>query len=457
MDNTFAFELRSDKTDSRGLQPVRVVYRVEGDRERFATSIKINPGNWNSKEQRAVYKDKETAKAEKLFFANLMLNKDIERINEDLKQVETIVEDIEKDYKKAGVKYSARMVKTEYERLKAEATTTKKDESRTLVYEYIDKYIVEQSTTLTKGTLVVFKSLKKHLQDYAKENKASVLFSGMNIAFFKAFQNYLIETKKLRNTTTAKQLSTLKTVLRYAEAAGVETNNKYKDFTIKREALPVIALTETELSSLFYFDLSDKTAYVNATKPNGEPYKISYYTLGKVRDILCFMAETGIRISDAMNLKHNNILTDKIKVTIVKTKQALEIPLSDFSKFILDKYKETPYPTPRMSNQKFNMYVKELCKLVGINSPVEIVRFRGAERITENYPKYELCSAHVGRKTFCTLSLERGMSAEQTMLISGHLDYKSFKRYVNVTYKVAKKAMDKTRGEIDYKRLMRAV
>lgn len=457
MDNTFAFELRSDKTDKKGLQPVRVVYRVDGCRERFATSLKLNPCNWDAKDQKAVYKDKETAKAENLIFSNLMLSKDIDKVNADLKQVFETVEDIERDFKKKGIKYTAGMVKGEYEKIKAETTTTKKDESRTLVYEYIDKYIAEQSTTLTKGTLVVFKSLKKHLQDYARDKKASVLFTGMDLSFFKHFQNYLIQNKKLRNTTTAKQLSTLKTVLRYAEAAGVETNNKYKDFTIKREPLPVIALTSDELESLFYYDLSDKKSFVNATKPNGEPYKIGYETLGKVRDILCLMAETGLRISDTMNLKHNNVLADKIKVTVLKTKKALEIPLNQFSRAILDKYKESPYPIAQISDQKFNMYVKELCKLVGIDSPVEVVRFRGAERIVENYPKYALCSAHVGRKTFCTLSLERGMSAEKTMLISGHSDYKSFKRYINVTYKVAQKAMEATRGTIDFKRLLKAV
>ena len=93
-----------------------------------------------------------------------------------------------------------------------------------------------------------------------------------------------------------------------------------------------------------------------------------------------------------------------------------------------------------------NIYIKELCKLVGINEEVEIVRYRGVNREAIVYPKYDLIKVHTGRKTFCTLSLEKGMSAEQVMSISGHKDYKSFKRYVNVTENLKKVVMLKAWG-----------
>lgn len=41
------------------------------------------------------------------------------------------------------------------------------------------------------------------------------------------------------------------------------------------------------------------------------------------------------------------------------------------------------------------------------------------------------------------------MSAEETMTITGHTDYKSFKRYVNVTEKRKKVIMLKTWGEVN--------
>jgi len=56
-----------------------------------------------------------------------------------------------------------------------------------------------------------------------------------------------------------------------------------------------------------------------------------------------------------------------------------------------------------ISNQKFNKYIKELCKLAGINDPIEIIRYKGAAKQSNIYRKHEIISAHTGRKTFATL------------------------------------------------------
>lgn len=55
-------------------------------------------------------------------------------------------------------------------------------------------------------------------------------------------------------------------------------------------------------------------------------------------------------------------------------------------------------PLPVISNQKFNKYVKELCKLVGIDDPIEIIRYKGAIKQSTIYKKHEIISAHTGRK-----------------------------------------------------------
>ena len=86
--------------------------------------------------------------------------------------------------------------------------------------------------------------------------------------------------------------------------------------------------------------------------------------------------------------------------------------------------------------------------MAGINEPVEIVRSFGNKKIATVYPKYELICVHTGRKTFVTVSLEKGMTAEQVMAISGHTNYESFKRYINVTEQRKKIAMQKAWGEI---------
>ena len=61
-------------------------------------------------------------------------------------------------------------------------------------------------------------------------------------------------------------------------------------------------------------------------------------------------------------------------------------------------------------------------------------------------PRHDFITNHVARKTFITLSLELGMNSEEVMAISGHKDYKSFKRYVDITDQRKKLVMNKAWG-----------
>ncbi|WP_416377781.1 site-specific integrase [Algoriphagus sp. D3-2-R+10] len=154
--------------------------------------------------------------------------------------------------------------------------------------------------------------------------------------------------------------------------------------------------------------------------------------LSQVKDIFLFSSVTGYRFSDLCQLKREHIKVDEIRMTITKTKEPSVVPLTRISWEILKKYSDRISPLPMISNQKFNKYVKELCKLAEINDTIEIIRYRGSERIANMCPKYDLVSAHTGRKTFVTISLAKGIPAEVVMKITGHSDYKSFKRYVDV-------------------------
>lgn len=453
--STFRFELFLPRINKTGKAPIRLIYQISGVRKFIPTGQKVFPENWDKKNQRAVYLDKRTAKRllPNTDFALLPLSNEVNDINNKLNSVIDDIKAIEKRFELDKITYSPDMVINAYNESKT--PETKKDQSKTIVYEYIDRFIEEQSTTLTKGSLTVYRSLKKHLVDFHKKTKMPIRFDNMDLTFFKSFQNFLIKepvygirhgkemllASGLKNTTVAKQLTTLKTLLRYAERTGIATNNKYRDFTVKREALPVIALTQSEFSKMFFFDFSDYTKQVEGSGIIDE--KISYQTLEKVRDIFCFACVTGLRFSDLSELNWSNIKNNAIDITVVKTKQKLHIPLNEYALSILGRYRDKATPLPRMTNQRLNVYLKVLGKFAGIDENVEIVRFKGATRVVENYPKYELIGAHTGRKTFCTLSLEKGMSAEQVMAISGHKDYKSFKRYVNVTNEIKKQAIVK--------------
>ncbi|RZK18616.1 MAG: site-specific integrase, partial [Flavobacterium sp.] len=93
-------------------------------------------------------------------------------------------------------------------------------------------------------------------------------------------------------------------------------------------------------------------------------------------------------------------------------------------------------PPEANSNQKMNDYIKDIGMQAGIDSPVILTKYKGATKIEKSEPKFKFLSSHSARRTFVTLSLEKGMRPEVVMSITGHKDYATFKKYIKLTENV---------------------
>jgi site-specific recombinase, phage integrase family len=147
------------------------------------------------------------------------------------------------------------------------------------------------------------------------------------------------------------------------------------------------------------------------------------------------------------NLKRSDVKDDCIEITTVKTADSLVIELNNHSRAILEKYKDIAFEgdkvLPVVSNQKMNLYLKELCQLAGIDEPIRETYYRGNERVDEVLPKYELVGTHVGRRTFICNALSLGIPAQVVMKWTGHNDYKAMKPYIDIADKIKSDAMSK--------------
>ncbi|SHM88391.1 Site-specific recombinase XerD [Cyclobacterium lianum] len=437
MEASLRYELRRDLKNKRGEQPLTLLIHLASQRRKIATGINLVPELWSLEDQQILnLTTKLKIQLQKKYGDNLPNKQSLIQCQDDLIDLKNRVRKIEEDFRSKGITYSVEML---VEKIRGSNTVKiKKEEPNNLVYDFIDRYIQEHELTRVKGSLVVYKSLKYHLKNYEAKTRTKIRFDKIDYTFMQSFQNFLIGWEKvhettgtvntLNNITIAKQLSTLKTFLGYAKRLGIKVNDGYKDFSIKRDKLEVIALTQMELDLLFNYNLQ-----LNKR-------------LDQVRDVFCFSCATGFRFSDLQQLKREHIKDMEIRLTIKKTKEPLIVPLNRYSKDILKKYEELASPLPMISNQKFNKYVKELCKLAGIDDPIEIIRYKGASKQSTIYRKHEIISAHTGRKTFATLSLEKGIPAETVMKITGHADYKSFQRYVKVTEERKRNEMQKAWG-----------
>jgi integrase len=244
----------------------------------------------------------------------------------------------------------------------------------------------------------------------------------------------LIHDRGLTNSSAIKILVILKTMLNQATNKGY--NNDYtflKAFAEVKKKIKVnnedyiVALNEDE------FELIQN--YVPSTKK-----------LEKVKDLFLLQIFMGVRISDLKTITLDNIDKNNKLIHIYqkKTKDYLSIPIHEKIEKILNKY---PDELPILSDQKYNEYIKELCKAAGINQPVIKQKMYGNKIVNETNPKWKMISSHTARRTFITLSLKKGILPEYVMKVSGHKSRKSFEKYIKITRNEAHDAIRNVWGQ----------
>jgi hypothetical protein len=90
----------------------------------------------------------------------------------------------------------------------------------------------------------------------------------------------------------------------------------------------------------------------------------------------------------------------------------------------MDKY-DSNLP-PSLSNQKFNNYIKEVCKLAGM---VETGRLHSSPE----KELWQLISSHTCRRSMCTNLHIGGVNSYSIMAISGHRTERSFLKYIKIS------------------------
>ena len=398
--------------------PIRMRVIFSNNRIDFSTGYRIDVAKWDFEKQKV--KNGCTNK----------LKQSASDINSDLQKYYTQIQDIFKVFETKNIIPTAELLKKEFIELnKSNSSDSKKTLKNDfkIAFEEFNKENGRQNNW-TKSTFQKFESVKVHLSDF----KSDLTFDYFDE---KGLNNYLLflrDTKKMRNSTIIKQLGFLKWFLRWAFEKGYNHSNVFEKFKPKIKIVPkkVIFLTPDELKNLREFIIPEQKQY-----------------LERVRDVFIFCCYSSLRYSDAYNLKWSNIKNDHIEVTTVKTADSLFIDLNDYTRAILEKYKDFHFEDDRVlpviSNQKMNDYIKELAELAGINEPIHETYYVGAKRIDTVTPKYELLSTHAGRRTFICYALSIGIPIQIVMKWTGHSDYKSMKPYIDVVNELKANEMKK--------------
>ena len=333
---------------------------------------------------------------------------------------------------------------------KAEKEKTKPSRSHNF-WTVFDAFVSEcgEKNAWSDATHEKMSALKEDLYTYKKDLK----FTDLNESGLTGWVHYLRDEKKLRtprkkkgereeydeedvtglkNSTIRKKLDYLAWFLNWATDHGYNTNMTYKTFrpTLKATQKKVIYLTRQELESLKQLSIPQGCSHLEA-----------------VRDVFLFCCFSGLRHSDAYNLRRNDIKDSHIEITTVKTADSISIELNGVTRSILEKYKDCDFAgnkaLPVIQNQPMNRELKELCRLADIKEQIRITTYTGNQRKDEIKEKWELVGTHTGRRTFIVNCLSLGIPPNVVMKWTGHSDYKSMKPYIDIVDSIKASEMTK--------------
>jgi len=385
-----------DKSKAKSETNVLLNFGYNGKRIRILTAIKINPKDWDKKRQ--------TLKTQ--------LN-DYTRTNKYLNDLKKLANDLFIDC--INQKFVPEHDEFKQMLLNAIKKSYSKPENSTF-YDYFKQFVEYQKKETKERTILKYNTFIRHIKRFENKTKYKVSFDTINDEFYYQFKDYFFDTLGQLNSTVERYLQNLKTFMKWSFDKGLHTNLEYCKFKFNFQIeSTIIYLTKDEREKQFNFDLTDNKR------------------LDAVRDIFILGCYTGLRFSDLELLKTANIINDSITFTSYKSLKGQMIPLNPFSKFIIDKYINETGFLPIISNQKLNEYLKELGKLVGINTPTQKIQFLRKKRIETLSPKYEFMTTHTARRTFGILYLQDGGRIELLQRLFAHSKIQTTMKYLGIT------------------------
>jgi len=270
---------------------------------------------------------------------------------------------------------------------------------------------------ITHTTLMRYKTVRLHVEQFLKEihKRDDILLAKLKNAHAIEFEAFLKTNLNIGHNTAVKYVRNLKTIIRY----GIDIELLNKDPFIKHKTkikeVKRECLTKRELETLV-----DK--------------KVENERIGLIRDAFVFCCYTGLAYSDIQSLTINEITIgidgdQWIKTSRKKTGNEVNVPLLPSALRIIEKYNDHPIRLndkkvlPVISNQKMNVYLKELADICGIDKNL---------------------TTHLARHTFATtITLSNGVTMESVSKMLGHSSIKTTQIYAKITDTKVSKEMQK--------------
>jgi len=330
-------------------------------------------------------------------------SKEIVQTNQYLEETRVRLFQIFQDLKYKGELITAHKIKAAY--------CGDNQSSRTLI-ELIDNHTKKIENTYAAGSIRNFAVTEGYIKKYLIKDKKTtdVFLKELDYKFIRDFEHFLHayypkgRDREMSHYTVMKHIQRLRKIVTLAYHLEWLDKDPFRRWKMTFEKKERDFLTANELSNL-------------------ETYNFPIERLDRVRDLFLFSCFTSISYVDIKNLKPKHILegmdgNNWIITHRQKTQTKVKIPLLDKAKLLLEKYENHPMAIisetlfPIISNEKVNLYLKEIAIAVGIKKNLTF---------------------HMARHTFATtVTLSNGVPIETVSKLLGHTKVATTQIYARV-------------------------
>ena len=284
--------------------------------------------------------------------------------------------------------------------------------------DYFDYYITVKKSTAAAQSLKKWSSVRQKIIAYETDRKYKVKLKDVNEKFRIDFEDYCKGKEKLSANYFERVLSFIKTICKHAGQNDLEISPQLHGLRAKKETVHNIYFTREEI------ELIHRTPMPSEELENS-------------KDWLIISCNTAQRISDFMHFSKDDLVDmvtgaeciKAIRIKQQKTGKLLEIPIFKMVKEIMDK-RGGHFPNS-ISDQRYNVNIKKVCQIVGLNQLVYGSKMdkKTKRLIKGQFPKWELVSSHIGRRTFATCQFGH-LPNTHIMAYTGHTTEKQLLAYI---------------------------
>ena len=288
-------------------------------------------------------------------------------------------------------------------------------------WQYMQEYLEARQSRVKYSSAHTYKAYPEKIRDFEKTG-FSWSFSKIDIGSLNEFRDWIYANN--RKNTANHVVVFLKGFLRDLDSRGIIRDRGYMQLKGGGERVPKYAIDFKTLDKL--------SAWEPKTGTDRQKETVKAYA-----DLLVFLCWTGMRISEALDIRPSDIEGRVLTIRTVKGRKGekqhtREVHLFDGA---LEAWKRSGHRwniTAKTASRKMPLFVRPILRELGVS-----------ERIIETV------TTHTGRRSFATNMKECGLSDKEIQLLLGHKDVNTTHGYIKTQSSTARKKMQKLSDQIE--------